>query len=360
MNATENFIPKQAAVLLERWYLDNCRDLPWRKDRNPYRVLVSEAMLQQTQVSRVIDYYQQWMKRFPTLTSLAAAPEEEALHMWRGLGYYSRCRNLLKAAHLLVEAGFDTVPSDTDVLATLPGLGTYTLGAVLSIAYDLPVPAVDGNVRRVMTRLLNLAEDPSKGTAARVITSSVAEMLNTVSPHIMTQALMELGATVCLPACHCDSCPLKELCRARELGVQSERPVTAPRPKVKRRRGAALLVRDGERFWTRVRASKGLWAGFCEIPWLVGEDGESQQSCLTRLLNELGLSGPCDDTGLEETFKFTSWNVKVHLWRLSAKASPDVITMTTVQLSAAQLPLALRRLLLRGFEEGEQLRLPEF
>ena len=235
----------EAAEALTAWYNSHKRALPWRLDRDPYRILVSEAMLQQTQVERVKSFYARWMERFPTLTSLASASEDDVLACWQGLGYYSRARSLRKAAQLVHDAGLTTLPADPEFLRSLPGLGPYTVGAVCSIAFDMPVPAVDGNVRRVFSRLLDLSEDPAKAKGTALIAAHAAAILKLGSPHVLTQAFMELGATVCTPGatCKCAQCPVGRLCAAKTAGTQAQRPVSTRRNVIERRRGAALLDR---------------------------------------------------------------------------------------------------------------------
>ncbi|MBP5212381.1 MAG: A/G-specific adenine glycosylase, partial [Pyramidobacter sp.] len=305
---------------LTRWFEENKRDLPWRRTRAPYAVLVSELMLQQTQVERVKDYYMRWMERFPTLRALAEASEDEVLAAWQGLGYYSRARSLHAITKTLLDAGGETLPADPDALLALPGVGAYTAGAVCSIAFDLPVPAVDGNVRRVFSRLLDLDSDPAKKEAAKLIEDTVKMILDLGRPHLLTQAFMELGATVCTPlaSCSCGECPLASLCAAREHGTQSQRPVTDRRVKVLRRCGAALLIGDERAGWlVRRRPKGGLWSDFYEIPWTAGDEKDDLNDCLRKVRTQLDLFAPCNDTGIEETLRFTRWQVRVRLWRTS-------------------------------------------
>ena len=357
----EHFHELLASKLTE-WYRANCRDLPWRKDRSPYGVLVSEAMLQQTQVERVKGFYVRWMERFPTLASLAEASEEEVIGLWQGLGYYSRARNLLKTAQTLKSMGLDGLSPDRELLSRLPGLGPYTTGALCSIAFDLPVPAVDGNVRRVFSRLLDLADDPAKKKGADIVEAQVLQTLRLGRPHILTQAFMELGATHCAPAFHCESCPVSDLCAAFAAGTQGQRPVSEARSKVKRRWGAALLAGGEKDGWTlRLRPAGGLWAGFYEIPWLVGEPDESAESCFERLRAGLGAMAPCRASGLEETLKFTQWQVRVKLWR-GETPLPDAAgtcRRSAEDLKKLPMPAGLKRLALKALN-GEKEQLPLF
>ena len=257
------------------WFEARARDLPWREDTDPYRVWVSEVMLQQTRVDAVIPYYLRWMERFPSVERLAAAPEEEVMGAWAGLGYYSRARNLHLAARVVRERHGGVLPSDPEVLRALPGVGEYTVGAVGSIAFGLPLPAVDGNVRRVLARLADEA-DPTQALLRRW----AGELVDPERPGDFNQALMELGATVCTPRKpRCGACPVSGACRALAAGTQAERPVPRRKGAVRELSwGVAVLVAGaGEeaRVLLRRRPSSGLLGGMWEFPsGEVGEEGE--------------------------------------------------------------------------------------
>ena len=344
---------KTCAHKLTSWFKKNSRDLPWRKTRDPYSVLVSELMLQQTQVERVKSYYPRWMELFPNVRALAVSNEEEVLSAWQGLGYYSRARNLHKCAQTLLADGYETLPADAAYLQKLPGIGPYTLGAVCSIAFEQPVPAVDGNVRRVFSRLLDLESDPTKKDGAALIERTVEHILRLGEPHILTQAFMELGATVCTPlsSCQCDDCPVSMLCAALKNGTQSERPVADRRKMISRRRGVALLIGDTQNGWlVRRRPESGLWAGFYEIPWGIGGENDDYSACLQTLRGELGITTPCEETELEETLRFTRWQVRVRLWRTSAvlqfqKGTEIVSSNSLLKLA---MPTGLKRLVTKA------------
>ena len=223
------------------WYGEHARDLPWRRTRDPYAVWVSEAMLQQTRVETVLEYFPRFLARFPTLEALADAPEEAVLAAWSGLGYYRRARALRAASRAIVEHHGGRFPTERAAALALPGVGPYTAGAVLSIAYDLPEAAVDGNVERVLSRLFGLdaaAGSPGLGRACRALAERLVpgeKVPGTVSPGTWNQALMELGATVCTPRPRCGACPIARSCRARREG----RAQALPRP---RARPAAVEV----------------------------------------------------------------------------------------------------------------------
>jgi A/G-specific adenine glycosylase len=210
-------MPKEIAKirdLLIRWFREEGRQLPWRETTDPYRILVSELMLQQTQVKTVLDYYKRWLERFPTLEQLAAAEEAEALNVWQGLGYYRRARNLHRCAKILVERG-SIFPKSVDEWIELPGIGRYTAGAVLSFAFNLSAPIVDGNVTRVLSRLFNI-ETPIEESKTRSRLWELAEVLaDCREPRLLNSALMELGALVCTPRRpDCLNCPIKRHCRS--------------------------------------------------------------------------------------------------------------------------------------------------
>lgn len=248
------------------WYDAEARDLPWRNTLDPYRVWVSEVMLQQTRVETVVPYYLRWMERFPDLESLAEAPEEEVLGAWAGLGYYSRARNLHRGVQVVRERYDGAVPADPVELRALPGVGEYTAGAVASIAFGVAVPAVDGNVRRVMARLTD-TPDPTPGE----LRAWAAAQVDPVRPGDFNQALMELGATTCTPRTpRCEQCPVLFACRSAAAGSQGERPLPRRRPSVREVEvGVALLVTgagEGVRVLVRQRPSTGLLASMWEFP----------------------------------------------------------------------------------------------
>ncbi len=259
------------AALLS-WYRANARNLPWRHTRDPYKIWVSEIMLQQTRVAAVIGYYARFLEAFPTVETLAAASEEDLLSLWQGLGYYSRARNLQKAARIVAERG--AFPDHYEALLSLPGIGRYTAGAIASAAFGRPVPAVDGNVLRVMSRLTENRGDIRSPQVRREIEADVAELFPDAEEdvRIFNQALMELGATVCGPngPPQCGRCPAADWCRARERGTASELPVRAPK-KARRLedRTVFVLLRDGEAA-LRKRPGRGLLAGLWEFPNVAG------------------------------------------------------------------------------------------
>lgn len=263
-----NELLRSAVPLLLEWYFVSKRDLPWRGTHDPYRVWISEIMLQQTRVEAVKDYYRRFLALFPTVEDLAAASEEEVLKAWEGLGYYSRARNLRRAAKLIAEGGF---PKDFEGVRALPGVGDYTAGAICSIAYDLPCPAVDGNVLRVLTRL---NADGRKIDDQRV-KADFARELKEVYPREagdFCQALMELGAIVCVPngAPTCEICPWRNICRAHLAGMEEEFPVREEKKGRKVISVTVLVLKCGDKFALEKRPDTGLLASLWQFPLFEG------------------------------------------------------------------------------------------
>jgi len=250
------------------WYDRHRRDLPWRENRDPYRVWVSEIMLQQTRVETVIPYYRRFLERFDTVEALAAAEVGEMLALWSGLGYYRRGRQMHAAAREIVARG--EFPRTPEELATLPGIGEYTAAAVASIAFGVAVPVLDGNVERVLSRLLASAEDPKKRTVRRRLSAAAGKLLDPARPGDSNQALMELGATVCTPLRPtCLLCPLREGCRGAAQGRPEAYPPARRRRAQEKVRHLVALVEQGEGLLLfRRPEGSDLLAGTWELPWL--------------------------------------------------------------------------------------------
>ncbi|WP_096439681.1 A/G-specific adenine glycosylase [Alteribacter populi] len=253
---------------LVKWYRENKRALPWREDQDPYKIWVSEIMLQQTRVDTVIPYFERFISLFPTPDALACAEEETVLKAWEGLGYYSRARNLQHAVKEVTEHYGGIVPDTKDEISTLKGVGPYTAGAILSIAYNQPAAAVDGNVMRVMSRLLTIYDDISKVKTRKRFESIIEELVVHTEPADFNQALMELGALVCTPRSpSCMLCPVQDHCNAREEGVQEFLPVKAKKkpPKTKFMKAAVIENQHGQVLIER-RPETGLLAKLWQFP----------------------------------------------------------------------------------------------
>lgn len=269
------------------WYMANRRDLPWRRTRDPYAIWISEVMLQQTTVSTVTPRWHRFLVRFPDVAALAAAPESDVLAEWSGLGYYSRARNLHAAARRIVEQHHGVMPAKFETLLTLPGMGRYTAAAVASIAFQQPVALVDANVERVLARLEALAVDPRSTAGKRSLWEIAQRDLNHERPGDWNQALMELGATVCLPRePRCDQCPLAMQCRARELGDPHAYPRKAPKPPMQSVGEAAAVILDADRVLVLQRPPRGSFAGMWEVPRTTIAAGESPADAATRALEQ--------------------------------------------------------------------------
>ena len=299
------------------WYDQAARRMPWRGHPDPYAVWVSEIMLQQTRVETVIPYFERWMMRFPSIAALAEASEQEVLATWEGLGYYSRARNLHKAARVLVDKFAGTLPSDPAALRRLPGIGRYTAGAIASMAFGLDVPTLDGNIRRVLARLFDVSQPADAPAGEKLLWALAEEYLPAGRAGDFNQALMDLGATVCLPR-HptCLICPLSSLCRARELGIQEQRPVLKPRVEVPHYTvTAAVLQRAGTVLLAR-RPSEGLLGGMWEFPGGKVEAGESLEDCLKReMREELGVQVRVGQAFGVYRHAYTHFRITLHAFR---------------------------------------------
>jgi A/G-specific adenine glycosylase len=273
------------------WYAQNSRDLPWRGTEDPYAVWVSEVMLQQTRVETVIPYYERWMENLPTLIALADTPRDAILSLWEGLGYYRRAHSLHRAAAQVVQEYGGNLPQHIDDLENLPGIGRYTAAAIAAIAFNHDVVAMDGNLRRVLSRLLNLMLDPRSPEGNRMLTEHAYQLLPKGQASAFNQALMDLGALICTPRSpKCAACPLASYCQAYRLGVQEERPLKSPRRAQPHYTVAAGVLRRNAKVLICRRPEGELLGGLWEFPGGKQEDGELLEDCLRReLREELGI-----------------------------------------------------------------------
>jgi A/G-specific adenine glycosylase len=313
----------QFARKLIDWYDINARVLPWRGHPDPYAVWISEIMLQQTRVETVIPYFQKWMERFPTISRLAAAPQQEVLNLWEGLGYYSRARNLHRAAQILVAEFDGELPQDVESLQKLPGIGRYTAAAIASIAFRQDQAALDGNVRRVLSRVFDVAEPARSMEGERRLWELAEENLPRGRAGDYNQAVMDLGATLCTHKNpDCGRCPLNEICQARALGIQEDRPISAPKAKIPHHTvTAAVIQRDGQVMIVQ-RPSNGLLGGMWEFPGGKQEPGEDLINCLQReILEELGTKIQVGESVGVYKHAYTHFKVTLHafLCRLNGR-----------------------------------------
>lgn len=309
-----------AAPLLT-WYDNGRRILPWREDPTPYHVWISEIMLQQTRVEAVKPYYDRFLQALPDIKSLAAADDEKLLKLWEGLGYYNRARNLKKAAQILVSEYGGQMPDDYEKILSLPGIGSYTAGAISSIAFGKPRPAVDGNVLRILSRLRADDRDILQANVKKSVEEELEDVMPADRPGDFNQALMELGAMVCIPngAPKCDVCPWNKLCLARAEGRTAELPQKAKKKPRSVEEKTILVIQDGERIALRKRPEKGLLAGMYEFPSM---EGYCSQERALAYLRELGFS-PLRIKKLpsaKHVFTHKEWHMKGYLVRVDELA----------------------------------------
>ncbi|GGJ61061.1 A/G-specific adenine glycosylase [Anoxybacillus voinovskiensis] len=309
----EGFATERFQRDLIQWFEREQRELPWRKETDPYKIWVSEVMLQQTKVDTVIPYFQQFMEQFPTLEALADADEEKVLKAWEGLGYYSRVRNLHAAVKEVKERYGGKVPDNVEHFSKLKGVGPYTTGAVLSIAYGIPEPAVDGNVMRVLSRIFLVWEDIAKAKTRTLFEAIVRAIIARDHPSYFNQALMELGALICVPRKPaCLLCPVRSHCRAFHEGVQEQLPV-----KTKKAKGkevdivAAVVVDEKGRVLIHKRDSDGLLANLWEFPNCEVVSENRRQQLESFFLERYGVSVTLQFpfAALQHVFSHLVWNI---------------------------------------------------
>jgi A/G-specific adenine glycosylase len=297
------------------WYHQHGRDLPWRQTQNPYAIWVSEIMLQQTQVKTVIPYYEQWLLEFPTIQSLAAAEQQQVLKVWQGLGYYARARNLHRAAQEIVSRYDGVFPTALGAVMELPGIGRTTAGGILSAAFNQPTAILDGNVKRVLARLVALQVPTTKAIAYLWQLSEA--ILDPTQPRDFNQAWMDLGATLCLP--HrpaCDRCPWQTHCHAFQLDIQADLPMTETRAPIPRKAiGVAVIWNDQKQILIDRRRQEGLLGGLWEFPGGKIEPGETIEACIQReIREELGIEIVVGDRLMivEHTYSHFHVTLNVH------------------------------------------------
>lgn len=334
-------IEKEFSLQLLFWYKKYKRDLPWRKTRDPYKIWISEIMLQQTTVNAVIPYFEQWIKRYPTMESLAKAQEKTVLKSWEGLGYYSRVRNIHKASKIMVKDFGGQIPKDPKVLIKLPGFGPYTVGAVLSIAYGLQEPIIDANIRRIVMRLLAM-----EGKAEASLDAKIQPWINQVLPQKnmsdFNQAFMELGALVCGKQPLCYQCPVKAMCKAYAKGIQE----IIPEPKKTQYVDLDVVIgilKKKNKYFIQRRAEKGLLHGLWEFPGGKKDEKETLHEALNREMKE-----ECGVEVLKSKFLmhakhfYTHHRVKLHVYVCECENYPgkdkDHLWVTLKQMRQYAMP----------------------
>ena len=328
--------------VLPGWYEENKRILPWRQTRDPYRIWVSEIMLQQTRVEAVKGYYSRFLNALPRVEALAACDDDTLHNLWEGLGYYSRVRNLKKCAQVLCQEYNGVFPKDHDRILALPGIGPYTAGAICSIAFDLPTPAVDGNVLRLLSRLRD-DDRPIDDPKVRVEVTEALEKVYPEEAGTFTQALMELGATLCGPnrEPQCDGCPCRDFCLGNLHGTAAGLPQKSPQKPKRLEEKTVFILRCGNRYALRKRENKGLLAGLWEFPNIRGIL-EPQQAL--EELEEVGLVPRQLEKAVRRKHIFTHiiWDMQ-GIYAEVENTAPNLVWMTAEEIdAAAALPTAFR------------------
>lgn len=298
------------------WFQKNKRDLPWRKTKDPYKIWVSEIMLQQTRVEAVIPYYNNFLQAFPTIPDLAAAPEDRVLKLWEGLGYYSRARNLHKAAKFLVQEQNGEFPKTIETIQNLPGIGKYTAGAIASIAFGIPAPALDGNVKRVLSRLYVIEEWIEKTSVIQQFLDILHNLISKKQPGAFNEAMMELGARICLPKNpKCSICPVKKNCEALALDQVKYLPARKPKKPIPHYEVVAAAIHKNGRYLLGKRPSSSMLAGLWEFPGGKVEPGETHEEAVQReLMEELGIEVEVKSHLVSVDHAYSHHTVTLHLY----------------------------------------------
>jgi A/G-specific adenine glycosylase len=315
---SEKRTPSLISREILRWYARHKRDLPWRNTRNPYCIWISEVMLQQTQVDTVIPYYKRFLSRFPSVKALASAPVDDVLKCWENMGYYARARNLHTAAQQLMERFGGELPHTRDDLSRLPGIGSYTAGAILSIAFGQPVPAVDGNVRRVLSRLFAITEPLDQSQTQCHLMNLAEQMISEKDPGTFNQALMDLGSQICTPRKpNCGLCPARTSCKALRHDLQDLLPVARKRgPLPHRNVTAGVLWNEEGRVLIVRRPLGGLLGGLWKFPGGLQNTDEPLAKCLRKnVRDELGIRIKVGKSIASVDHAYTHFRITLHAFQ---------------------------------------------
>lgn len=327
---------QEITTLLLKWYQENKRDLPWRKDKEPYHVWISEIMLQQTRVEAVKGYYERFLEVLPDIRALSQVEDDVLMKLWQGLGYYNRARNLKKAAQTIEEEYQGKFPESYEEIKKLSGIGEYTAGAIASIAYGIRVPAVDGNVYRIYTRLMEIGDDISKPKVQKEIREKVAELVPEEAAGDFNQALMDLGAEICLPNGEplCEICPVRKFCQAREHDSIFQYPYKAPKKERRMEEKTVFIFQYDGKYLLQKRAEKGLLAGLWEFP--TEEGNLTVEEVLKKLEPDFGKVEEVELLGkAKHIFSHIEWRMigyMVHLKELDLKMQENFILATKKEL----------------------------
>lgn len=279
----------EISKLIEKWYETNGRDLPWRESRNPYHIWISEIILQQTRVEQGVPYYLNFIEKFPDINFLAKSGINEVLNAWQGLGYYSRARNLHSTAQDIVKKHKGVFPNTYRELIKLKGIGPYTAGAILSMAYDQKVPAIDGNVKRIISRLFMISEDINSIATGKKLREMVELLLKTAKPSVFNQAMMDLGSMICKPRQpDCPNCPLNGKCEALKAGKQNDLPLIIKNKKTRERYFYFIVLDDNSNTYLSKRTGNDIWKLMYQFPLIESDKQVSESSIIKKIQHELG------------------------------------------------------------------------
>ena len=308
------------------WYQENKRDLPWRQTTEPYKVWLSEIILQQTRVAQGLPYYQNFIEKYPSVKHLAMASEQEVLKLWQGLGYYSRARNLYFAANQVVAEYQGVFPNNFNDLLQLKGVGEYTAAAIASFCYSEAVPVIDGNVYRVLSRLYGVETPINTNEGRKIIKQLAYESIDKKNPGLYNQAIMEFGALQCVPANpKCEICPLSEACVAYHTGKVAVLPVKNPKQKIKKRYFHYFLVQYQDKILIQKRQGKGIWQNLYELPLLETKTNKELQPVDFQLFyKEINIDTQSKPELLGQNIhKLTHQHLYIHFWKVHLNKEPD-------------------------------------
>lgn len=324
-------IKRKLREKLLSWYRRHARDLPWRRTRDPYAIWVSEIMLQQTQVTTVIPYYEKWLRRFPAITDLAEAPQSVVLEAWAGLGYYRRARMLHAAAQQLAGDSPVKLPENAEALKKLPGIGRYTAAAIASIAFGEAVAVLDGNVMRILTRIFAIWDDISSPKTTSRLWDLAQDLIPAEAPGDFNQAMMELGATVCTPQNPgCGTCPVSNFCEAKKQDIVPELPFKGKKEKSEHLRTFALVFRKGSSVLLRRQPENGRWGGLWMFPHWPKKD---------EMLRESGLKPADLEKFMTVQHAFTKYRIRLEVYQRCGESGARKIPRSLINHSSAWIPL---------------------